>query len=643
MRSNSRKVRTRERGAALILTVVVVMILTTLALTMATFTITEERTATTYRDSLQTRSVAEAGARIVQQMFYKHGERQLVPLYSATATADDTAPTPAWDYWGADEDERETQLNEIGIWRKFRAGATTPRYTGNQNRLFDGPFKDNWGQVFGGTYDPNPTLDQFDLKFNCTNPDSTLNPPVVIPSANCWLDAKINALLKAPPPSTDVEGWNLDTGRITDISFYAPPTTGGRAYGLATVRVTATKFNSADGSVMARETIEAVIIDVTPKPAVLGNGNINFVLQAGAMCGDGCEQIHSNGNAVVGNISGGTSPMVTAVGTVSGGSGSTKPGSKLVSSPRINPWDLAYRPTSATELNRYYLVTTRAVDALFLDGNPVGNPPDRPCGLGAYTTCQDYGLEYNSPIHATAPNAAAPARTTGGTPRLYKYDQVGRGWTLCDENSPLTAGACAGTTLQFNVDMQNDLTYTPPAGTETNDIPYHPDRVPRTEFEITAKEDNATVLVDGMFYKHGSMDAIMTIVAVGTIKFHASSTWAPAMSNRTMWISGRDLDTQSNCCVPSNTCSTNLTSSTNASIIAAHEQVKNDSQTALLGLIVGENKVNGDPLVGGAALATTLNALDLVKGDHASRCNDPEWPWVMPVTPAISSMKTAAN
>lgn len=635
MRSNAQKVRTRERGAALILTVVVVMILTTLALTMATFTITEERTATTYRDSLQTRSVAEAGARIVQEMFYDHKDRQLVPLYNAAATAAGTG----WDYWGANEAAVETQLNALGIFRKIRAGATTPRYTGNQNRLFDGPFKESWGQVFGGIYNQDPNLDQYDLKFNCTDPAT--DALIANAATNCWLDTKINALLQAPPPVTDSEGYNLDTGKITDISFYAPPTTGGRAYGLATVRVTATKFDRTSGAVMARETIEAIIIDVTPKPAVLGNGNINFVLQAGAMCGDGCEQIHSNGNAVVGNISGGTSPMVTATGTVSGGSGSTKPGAKEVFSPRINPWDLQYRPVGA-QLDRYYLVTTRNVDPRFLDGIAGNSPPDRPCGLGAYSTCQDYGLEYNSPIHATAPNAPAPARTAADVPKMYRWDAVGEGWTPCDTVSPLIGSTlCAGSTLSFTVTMQAD---DPVSGAgETNDIPFSPTRVPRTQFQITGAENGATVLVDGRFFKQGAMDAIMSIIAVGTLQFQSSSTWAPAMTNRVMWVSGRDLDTQSNCCVPSNTCSTNLTAATNTSIIAAHEQVRNDSQTALLGLIIGENRVNWDPSVGGTGLPATLNALDLVKGDHASRCNDPEWPWAMPVTPAISSMKTAAN
>lgn len=641
MRLNMKTRRSRERGAALILTVVVVMILTTLALTMATFTITEERTATTYRDSLQTRAIAEAGARIIQEMFRNPtGEvagvpNWVIPVYSATATADDPAPAaaPNWDYWGAGEAAIETQLNEIGIWRGQRAGTTPARYSGNQNRLFMGPFKDTWAQVFGGTYNQTATLDQYDLKFNCTNP--TTGVPIANATTQCWLDTKINALLQPPPPSSDLEGWNLDSGKITDISFYAPPTTGGRAYGLSTVRVTAVKFDGAN--VIARETIEAVIIDVTPKPAVLGNGNIHFVVKAGVMCGDGCEQIHANGSANVGQISGGTSPMVTATGNISGGSGSTKPGSNPVNTPEINPWDLQYRPTNATELGMYYLLAARPLDPLWADGIPGNNPnPARPCGLGGYSFCQDYGLEY------TVANVAKP-RTAANVPTLYRWDPAGQGWMFCDNGNTLAGGGVCPGAPEFNVTPAADVAAPNGGAGDTNDLPFNVTLVPATEFEITSAQSGATILVDGKFYKHGNMNTTMSIIAAGTIRFHAQSDWKPALTNRVMWLSGRDIDTQSNCCAGSNTCATNLTTAQYAAIIAAHEQIKNSAQSALLGVLIGENRVNEDPTIGGAAAASTLNALDLDSGDHGSLCNNPEWPWTMPVTPAIASLKTASN
>jgi hypothetical protein len=622
-----RAARRGERGAALILTVVIIMVLTTLALTMAAFTVTEERTATTYRDSLQTRAIAEAGARAVQQMFFTPDDNALVPLYSSTATADDpdTNTAPNWDYWGANDAEIETNLNKLGIWRKDRAGTSPTKYSGNDNRFFHSPFKESWARVFGGTYSTTESENSYDLRFTCTDP--TTGAKIANADTKCWLETKINKMLST---SND---FSLNTGKITDISFYAPPAVAGRAYGLATIRVTAVKYDdTGDTNVIARETIEAVIIDVKPKPAVLGNGDIVFVMQAGKMCGNGCEQIHANGTAEVGDISGGTDPMVTATEDVVGGSGSIKEDASEVSTPEINPWDLNYKPTVTAELNKYYLAAARPLDAVWTDGVATGNPAPRKCGPGLYSECQDYNLEYTT-AGVDRPRAAA------NTPSLYKWDDVGQGWTLCSSGTTLNSGgvaACAGAP-EFSVQRFADDTIGNGGTGDLNDLPYAKHRIPRTVFEITAKQDNATVLVDGIFWKHGSLDATMTIVAVGSLKFHSSSTWYPAMSNRTMWVSGRDIDTQSNCCVSSNTCSTNLVSAGNASIIAAHEQIKNDSQTTLLGLIVGENRVNYDSTVNSSL------ALDLVKGDHGSRCDDPEWPWVMPVVPAIASMKTAAN
>jgi hypothetical protein len=612
--------RSRERGAALILTVVVIMVLTTLALAMATFTVTEERTAVTYRDALQTRMIAEAGVRIVQEMFRSPNDRRFVPLYGAGQTADDTNSPPAWDYWGDDEAEIEGQLNEIGIWRANRTGATPAKYSGSFNRFFQGTFKDTWDQVFGGTYSQTAANDRYDLKINCTNPATN----AVVAGDDCWLDQKINSLLA--DGGTD---YNLDSGRITDISFYAPPSAAGNSYGLATVRVTASKFD-ADGTVSARETIEAVIIDTTPKPAVLGNGNIVFKTQAGVMCGDGCEQIHANGNATVGTISGGADPMVTATGTVSGGSGSTKPGATTVVTPEINPWDLEYKPKVASELAKYYLLAARPLDGVWTDNDVTNNTPPRTCGLNNLGACQDYNLEY-TPAPANTPKV----RTATDVPQMYRWDSAKEGWTLCSSGLALSGGvACPGAPT-FSVSRQADLVVA--GGADTSHLPFNKNIVPRTEFTITSAQTGATVLIDGKFYKNGNMDTTMSIIAAGTIGFHASSTWAPALSNKVMWIAGRDLDTHSNCCAPSNTCATNLTQPAYAAVIAAHEQIVNDSQHAILGVLIGENRVNLD-----LSVNSTL-AIDSAKGDHGSLCGNPAWPWALPVTPGIASMKSASR
>lgn len=619
------KGRPRQRGAALIITVVVVMLLTTLALTMATFTVTEERTATTYRDALQVRQVAEAGIRVAQEMFRTPDDRDIVPLHSVASAG------TASDYWGANAGAIDTQLNAIGIWRAVRTGASPAQYSGNDNRFFQGPFKDSWDQVFGGTYSGVAANDRYDVKFSCTNP--TTGAAIATP-ANCWLDRKVNALLD-PGLVSGQPNFTLQTGRITDISFYGPPTVNGRAYGLATVRVTATKFDTDGTTPVARETLEAVIIDVTPKPAVLGNGDILFKTTAGVMCGDGCEQIHANGNATVGSITGGQAPMVTATGTVSGGSGSTKNNATAVVTPRINPWDLEYKPRLASELDKYYLLAARPLHTDWTDNDPTTTMAPRRCGIANSSWCQDYGLEYTS-VTAALPNVPKN-RTAIDVPHMYKWNTASDGWTLCTLGTALSGGALCPGAPTFSVTTGADQVIAGGGTGDTNDLPFRKDTYPVTEFSIGSAQVGATVLIDGKFRKHGAMSTTMSVIAVGSMDLSSSTTWAPALSNRVMWISGRDIDTHSNCCAPSNTCATNLGLPAWAAIIAAHEQLKTGSQNALLGVLIGENRVQYDPYVGG-----TL-AIDSDNGDHGSLCGLPEWPWTLPVTPAVASMKTATN
>ena len=618
MAENQRQTQSRERqrGAALIMTVVVIMILTTLGMAMVAFTTTEERSASSYRDTLQTRSVAEGGVRLIQMMFSKPTDHGLVPVYDGSKTIADTASPKVYDYYGATTADVEASLNAIGIFRKDRSPLAPPYYTGAGNVFFAGPFggRDGWGSAFGGTYSATAASDKYDLRYTCTNPST--NATI---ATGCWLDDKFNALLNS---STD---WNLDSGKITDIRFYAAPATGGVQYGICTVRVTAEK--RVNGELISRETVEAIIGDSNPRPAVLGNGNINFISQGGVMCGDGCEEVHANGNATVGNISGGEDPMVTATGTITIGTGTNKPGADAVVAPKINPWDLNYKPTSTSELANYYLVTARPLDTVWRDGDGTNNPASRPCGYDNMSRCQDYNLEYD-----TAGNAK-PARTTAMTPYMYRWNAASNDWSTAGCTSGTTLNCGAGTPA-FSVTTANDLAVTGTA--DTADIPFNKDRVPRTVFDITSKQDGATVLIDGMFNKHSSMDAIMTIIAVGSITFSSSSTWYPAMANRTMWISGRDINLQSNCCAPSNTCATNLANNAAQSIVATHEQIFSQSQTALAGIVIAESRVDLDN-------TTTGLAIDVQKGDHAYSCGLPDWPWELPTKPAIFSLKSSTN
>jgi hypothetical protein len=603
-----------QKGAALILTVVVIMVLTTLGLAMVGFSTTEERTATSYRDGLQARSTAEAGIRLAEEMFRDPSNRLMVPLFSSTA-GDCTAGTA--DYCGTDEATTETSLHAKGIWRASRSPISPARYAGSGNAFFVGPFSGDWGQTFGGTYSSTPTSDKYDLKFNCTDPASS----TVVSTADCWLDSQFNTLLQT---SSD---WSLTTGRITDISFYGPPAVNGKTYGICTVRVTAVKTD-ASGAIVAREVMEAVIGDAQPRPAVLGNGDIVFKTSAGEMCGDGCENIHANGNATVGTISGGAAPMVTATGTITGGS-STRPNSSAITAPEINPWDLAYKPTTGAELAKYYLLAARQLDAVWTDNDVTNNPAPRRCGINNLARCQDYNLEYD-----TAGNPKA-ARTAADTPYMYKWDTAKSGWTQCASGTALSGGVTCLGAPTFSVTRAADIVVTGTA--DTARIPFNVNRVPATIFSIGSPQSGATVLLDGRWSKSGSMSTMMTVIAVGSITFHASSTWGPAMSNGVMWVTGRDLFTHSNCCAPSNTCATNLTSPSYAGILAAHEQILTDSQNALLGVMVAENRVNLDTTVN-----STL-AIDSNKGDHGSLCAGPDWPWALPTIPTLLSLKSVPD
>jgi hypothetical protein len=621
--STRRRLRpAKQKGAALILTVVVVMVLTTLGLAMVGFTTTEERTATSYRDGLQARATAEAGVRLAQEVFRDPTNRSLVPLFSSTAANCVGSPSAA-DYCGTDATTTETSLHTKGIWRASRAPISPARYAGAANVFFQGPFNGDWGQTFGGTYSSTAANDKYDLKFNCTDPS---NPATVV--ANCWLDTKFNALLQTDPD------WSLTTGKITDISFYGPPSVNGKAYGICTVRVTAVKTD-ANGAVVAREVMEAVIGDAQPKPAVLGNGDIDFKTQAGHLCGDGCENIHANGNAAVGSMTtngtytGGQAPTVTATGTASGGS-SARGGAGVIRAPEINPWDLAYKPTTTAELSKYYLAAARPLDTAWTDNDLTNNNAPRPCGINNLARCQDYNLEYD------AAGSPKPARTATSNPVLYKWDSAKDGWSICSSGTTLTGGvACPGAPT-FTVARADDATPTG-SGADTSHIPFNVTRVPQTVFTIQSDQSGSTVLIDGQWYKNGNMDTIMTVIAVGSIVFHANSTWAPAMSNGVMWITGRDLYTHSNCCATSNTCLDNMLTPAYASIIAAHEQILTDSQNALLGVMIAENRVNIDTTVN-----STL-AIDSRQGDHGSLCDRPDWPWALPTIPTLLSLKSVPD
>lgn len=632
--SARRKTRfARQRGAALILTVVVILVLSTLGLAMVAFTGTEERSAVVYRDTLQTRALAEGGVRLVQMMFADPADRALVPLYKEGTTAGS-----AWDYYGTTSAAAEPVLNGIGIFRADRSPYSPARYTGANNGFFRGPFSTDWGSVFGGTYSTVAANDKYDIKFNCVNPTTNVHV-----GSDCWL-TKLNDLLQSP--GTDI---NLSSGKIVDISFYGPPAVDGVPYGITTVRVTAEKYaDAAETQVLAREVIEAVIGDLTKKPSVLGDGNVVFNIN---LCGDGCEQIHANGTISTGpvmNSDAGDQPMVTATGTAAGGSGVTAAGGQTkIEAPEINPWDLAYKPTTNSGLQKYYLLTAGPLDLHWNNDDDTDNISNlqtgvsaEPCGVNQLSLCEDYNLEYDRGAAGTpgTPRAMKTARSAADVPHMYQWDLDFDEWDFCDNTVPLDCGAG---TPSFNATPAADWLDPGLNGidangkTDTADMPFNKVRVPKYEFQINSAQVGATVLIDGAFYKHGNLSSTMSVIAAGSIHLHSSTTWAPALSNRVMWLSGRDIFHHSNCCAPSNTCITNLSSPAYAGIMAAHEQYRAESQAAVLGLLIAEHRVNMDDKVNSDATAI-FNS----NGDHGSLCGLPDWPWSLPTKTAIFSMKS---
>jgi hypothetical protein len=615
-KSNRRKAPARERGAVLILTVVVIMVLTTLGMAMVTFSGTEERSATTYRDSVQVRAVAESGVRIVQQMFQNPDDNALVPQFGV-------------DYEGTDEEEVEESLNEIGIFREERNGATPARYTGGTNRFFRGPFRGSWAGVFGGLYNSDPDVEVHDLQF--------------VGGEDSWLDDNINVLL------TSGANWNEQTGRIVNISFYAPPMVAGSAYGICKVRVTAEK---RDGNrLIARETVEALIGDNNLSPAMLAEGDISF--KNITACGSGCEQIHSNSSVTISsqaNISGGN-PPISAVGSVDDVGTITPPPlspAPRVDPPMVNPWDVAYRPTKDVDLSKYYLLSVGPLPGVWTNDVKGDEPANVACG---FSFCQDFGLEYTGAV-------ANGARAADDDGYLYKWDKTNEEWDLidtCESGESLTSNG----TETFTVAYTGGADVTVSGAGDTALPPFNKLRRPQAKFSMgginpantSADAHGATILVDGNFETTGSVGQgnkpwHVAIIAAGYINTGASADIRPATADRIQLIAGRDIYIKANFNNDIQVCQGGAPTATSAvgqasGIIAAHEQIYVKAQAELMGLIIAEHRAFYEPLVDAVASDPAIKAD--AQMNHSYVCGFPTWPWTRATRPVILSMNSATN
>src|SRR5205823_5774685 len=121
-------------------------------------------------------------------------------------------------------------------------------------------------------------------------------------------------------------------------------------------------------------------------------------------------------------------------------------------------------------LAKYYLVTARPLNVVWTNGDPSDNPAPLPCGVNNLARCQDYNLEYDTAGTEKSPRAATD------TPYMYKWDSVGKGWSVCGSGIALAGGlACPGAPT-FSVARADDLIV---SGTgDTSHVPFNTKRVP---------------------------------------------------------------------------------------------------------------------------------------------------------------------
>jgi hypothetical protein len=234
----------RDRGSALLVTLMVIVGLSMLGLGFVAISETEAAIATNHRNYVQTQQVAEAAGRVCVDWFQD-------------------------PKWALDAGLAPPNDDAIKVVRRLEQADGTfvyqGRYKSSAARLFDKPYKKSADDRFFGTED---------------NPDILIN-NTTLP---VWLSDFNNTLFNtdpaAVPDGTYVPGtygaagaWcqncdNVEGGVITDIRVYAPPIDGGflfdypgwtvadggipagrgfwysgSRFGLATIRVTATKYN----------------------------------------------------------------------------------------------------------------------------------------------------------------------------------------------------------------------------------------------------------------------------------------------------------------------------------------------------------------------------------------------------------------
>lgn len=225
----------RQRGSALLVSLMVLVGLSLIGLGYVALSETEGAIAANERNSAQTLHVAEAGANLIVEWFQN-------------------------PKWAREKNLMPANVDAIKVNRKLTlpgGGAYEGRYKESGGLLCDKPFKKNTEDRFFGTEN---------------NPDILINDktaPDFLAAFNIAL-FNTNAGATAGPACTGCD--NTQGGRVTEIRIFAPPIDGGSIntepgwsdpntsgipagqgfyiggtrFGLASIRVTATKFHKAD-------------------------------------------------------------------------------------------------------------------------------------------------------------------------------------------------------------------------------------------------------------------------------------------------------------------------------------------------------------------------------------------------------------
>lgn len=218
--------RSRDRGSALIVSLMVLVGLSLLGLGFVTISETESAISVNQRNALQTKAIAEAGARAVVEWFQS-------PTWARTAGIMPTnSPAPA----GMKRDRILETVNR---------GVYKPDST---QLLFSKPYRPAVGNRF---YGDDATAD---ILVNDTIDATTMT------NLNTYLfgaNSRVN-------------------GRITEIKVYAPPMVGGtftdgfwnngERYGTATIKVTAEKWSAATGGRLLSSSIVRLVVGEFPLP-----------------------------------------------------------------------------------------------------------------------------------------------------------------------------------------------------------------------------------------------------------------------------------------------------------------------------------------------------------------------------------------